>query len=655
MKPNDKYAKIKDFFMIIGMGLCIGALIVTAMLQFGPKPVEQPPASAPANTAEIATKLQAYFKDAKSAQKNESNFWGDMFDGGLKGEVVFDAEMNDVVVESAPNNAGSAGSATDNSSNNNNSEYIETTDNQVEGVIEADKIKRSDKYIYYLNKKTIQIFDINKENTKLLGSYTPKSAEHASAQEVCEFYLSKDCKTINMIIQYSTEKNGSLFDIINIDVTDPTNIKENKVITAPGTYASSRFTEDQLLVVSEFVVYEDDVDYEKEETFIPQNNVSGEMKPVDCATVVIPEKLTSARYVVVMTLNPNTLEVYGQKALLSYLTDIYATKDHLYLARTDYVDASKGSKTITQVECFEYNTKEIKSIGSVVVDGYIKDQWSMDEYDGIFRIVTTTNSFENIRGSWYDSQGLDYNLMRAWGDCNADLYCVDTKTWEVVGSVKQFAPPHEEVQSVRFDKTDAYVCTSIEMSDPVFFFDLSDVKNITYKETGTIEGYSSSLVNFGEGYLVGIGVENWSDFKIEVYEETDTDVKSVCTYKLKNTDYSLDYKSYYIDRENQIIGLGIDADDHYMYDVDIVVPQEEGAAVIGTPSIKPDEGTKHVDTEYIVLRFYDRELNEEIRTYLDGSIANMRGVYIDGYMYMFAENEFKVEALTINKAIRAGR
>ena len=640
MKPNDKYAKIKDFFMIIGMGLCIGALIVTVMLQFGPKPVEQPPASAPANTEEIATKLQAYFKDAKSAQKNESNFWGDMFDGGLKGEVVFDAEMNDAVVESAPNNAGSAGSATDNSSNNNNSEYIETTDNQVEGVIEADKIKRSDKYIYYLNKKTIQIFDINKENTKLLGSYTPKSAEHASAQEVCEFYLSKDCKTINMIIQYSTEKDGSLFDIINIDVTDPANIKENKSITATGTYDSSRFTDEQLLVVSEFVVDEEDVNYEKEETFIPQNNVSGEMKPVDCATVVIPEKLTSARYVVVMTLNPNTLEVYGQKALLSYLTDIYATKDHLYLARTDYVDASKGSKTITQVDCFEYNTKEIKSIGSVVVDGYIKDQWSMDEHEGILRVVTTTNSFSDVRGSWYDSNGLDHNLMRAWGDCNADLYCIDIKTWDIVGSVKQFAPPHEEVQSVRFDKTDAYICTSIEMSDPVFFFDLSDVKNITYKETGTIEGYSSSLVNFGDGYLLGIGVVNWSDFKVEVYEEKEDNVKSVCAYELNSADYSLDYKAYYIDRENQLVGLGIQNHNNYMYDVDIIVP-EEGAAIT-----KPStSGKEKNDTEYLLLKFENRELHEKLKTGLDGNVNNMRGVYIDGYMYMFAEEEFKVEKI----------
>lgn len=417
-------------------------------------------------------------------------------------------------------------------------------------------------------------------------------------------------------------------------------VVENKVVTATGTYNSSRFTEDQLLIVSEFVVCEDDVNYEKEETFIPCVNYDGEMKAIDCASVVVPEKLTSARYVVIMNLNPNTLEVYNQKALLSYLTDIYATKDHLYLARVDYLEESKNSKTITQIECFKYNSKEIKNLGSVTVDGYIKDQWSMDEHEGILRVVTTTNSFSDVRGSWYDSNGLDHNLMRAWGDCNADLYCIDTKTWDIVGSVKQFAPPHEEVQSVRFDGTDAYVCTSIEMSDPVFFFDLSNAKNITYKETGAIEGYSSSLVNFGDGYLLGIGVVNWSDFKVEVYEEKEDNVKSVCAYELKNADYSLDYKSYYIDRENQLVGLGIQNHNNYMYDVDVIVLEE--GAVITKPSTS---GKEKNDTEYLLLKFEDRELHEKLKTGLDGNINNMRGVYIDEYMYMFAEEEFKVEKI----------
>ena len=43
--------------------------------------------------------------------------------------------------------------------------YFETTDNQVNGIIESDIIKRSNKYIFYLDIYTLRVFDINKENT----------------------------------------------------------------------------------------------------------------------------------------------------------------------------------------------------------------------------------------------------------------------------------------------------------------------------------------------------------------------------------------------------------------------------------------------------------------------------------------------------------
>ena len=94
-------------------------------------------------------------------------------------------------------------------------------------------------------------------------------------------------------------------------------------------------------------------------------------------------------------------------------------------------------------------------------------------------------------------------------------------------------------------------------SDPVYFFDLSDLNNITYKETGNIDGFSTSLINMGNGYLLGIGQEDWNTFKVEIYKETETGVEGFCKYIQMRVDYSTDYKSYYIDRENQLIGLGL--------------------------------------------------------------------------------------------------
>ncbi|NCA92610.1 hypothetical protein EOM82_05085 [bacterium] len=174
-----------------------------------------------------------------------------------------------------------------------------------------------------------------------------------------------------------------------------------------------------------------------------------------------------------------------------------------------------------------------------------------------------------------------------------------------------FAPPGEEIRSVRFDKDVAYVCTSTDISafqitDPVFFFDLSDLNNITYKDTGTIEGFSSSLINLGNGYLLGIGRGDQWTLKIEVYEETEDGVRSVCSYDIYAAEYSTEYKSYYVDRTNQLIGLG-------------------------------------VSNRYILLLFDGYELVELVNVSLAGDNSIKRGVYIDGYMYMFGSYEYKVE------------
>jgi hypothetical protein len=200
----------------------------------------------------------------------------------------------------------------------------------------------------------------------------------------------------------------------------------------------------------------------------------------------------------------------------------------------------------------------------------------------------------------------------------------------VIASVKDFAPKGEDVQSVRFEGTNAYVCTAVnlqnEILDPVFFFDLSDLNNISYKETGTIEGMSTSLIDYGNGYLIGIG-NGTSDkygptlcLKIEVYKEVDDRVVCVCKYERAPIGFPDDYKAYYINREDRLIGFGYSSRD------------EEAETWIG---------------HYTLIKFdSERECFVELLTVsLDGYANDQRGVYIDGYMYMFGENDFKVEAV----------
>ena len=342
--------------------------------------------------------------------------------------------------------------------------------------------------------------------------------------------------------------------------------------------------------------------------------------PVD--DIIVPEELNSTRYTVVMQLDENALALEGTAACLSYSEDVYVSKDHIFLTRVfadikETDDRKKVRNAMTEISCFTYGGNSIEKKGTVTVRGYVKDQWSMDEYAGILRVVTTTNA-TNVYETSYDNGSVSADiLVTATGNSNASLYCVDLQSFQVVASLEDFAPPREEVRSVRFDKDTAYVCTSIEMSDPVFFFDLSDLNNITYKDTGTIEGFSNSLVNFGNGKLLGIGSGGWNIFKVEIYEETDNGVSGLCKYELEDVLYSRLYKSYYIDRENQLVGFSV-----------------------SDPNV-----TDRQPQRYIVLFFDGYDLVELLNVPLEGVVDFNRSVYIDGYMYLLGNYKLRVEKL----------
>ena len=510
--------------------------------------------------------------------------------------------------------------------------YKEITDNQVEGIIEADRIKRSDTHIYYLDGTTLRIYAIDKENTQEVGSYSLFDGDsmYISNLNQWEFYLSNDCKTVTAVTQYRT-KTGNNFDryveLISLDVSDPANIVQKENFRITGNYMSSRTANGSILLLTEFVISNKELDFDNERTFLPQINEGNGFYSISAEGIVSPDNLSSARYTVVMKLDEGTLDLKGTAAYLSYSENVYVSENHVFLthAFTDMsvlensVFPSNGlasekentfdtiiKDSMTEISCLTYGGDSFENKGSVTVRGSVKDQWSMDEYEGILRVFTTTNS-QIVRKQ---------NTIMT-GGINASLYCIDLSTLEVAASVIDFAPPNEAVRSVRFDQETAYVCTSIQLSDPVFFFDLSDLNHITYKDTGTIDGFSTSLINLGNGYLLGIGRGNrWDTFKIEVYEETAAGVRSVDSFEMENTNYSTEYKSYYVDRENQLVGIGT---------VDY--------------SYHPDR------SRYILLHFDGYGLVKLLDVPLNSTPENMRGVYIDGYMYMFGNNDFRVEKI----------
>ena len=479
--------------------------------------------------------------------------------------------------------------------------YVETTDNQTAGVIEGDLLKRTQSHTFYLRQTKdgrylLCAYDINGWDSKQVAQYEiALKNESGFYGDSAELYLSEDGKQGTVVLQSYQKEEGSwqrpYVTFIGLDISGLPQITETGRTYLSGSYISTRKVDGQFLAMSEFSVrYNPNFDNPAE--FLPQYGAYGQMQSVAAEDIHLPETLTSANYTLVCTLDEKTLQTQDSAAFLSYSQETYISQENLYFTRSYSEQEPREDYRYrwvdkTEITRLSYTGGTLEYKGAFSIDGTLKNRYSLDEYEGVLRAVTTCNASYPPR---------------------VNLYCVNVEDFSLLASVEDFAPKGETAESVRFDKDKAYVCTAIvvTLTDPVFVFDLSDLTNITYKDTGEIDGYSSSLINFGDGYLVGIGYDWARRLKIEVYAETSDGVVSVASY-VDDVEFSEDYKSYFIDRENGYIGLG-------------VYSENSGG-------------------EYRLFAFDGYRLDMIDSLYVFGDNAKKRGVVVDGFLYAFGEGE----------------
>ena len=536
---------------------------------------------------------------------------------GASGGATMDGNMN----SSAPENI-----------------YQETTDNQVAGVIEGDLLKRTDEYIFYLSQggtystgdENLLVYSIAGEDTALVSKTKiepPKDARYR--YDTPEMYLTQDGESLYYLQECTALRDDGLTCVYTIvttyDVSNPAQVTVSSQQALSGEYVSSRLIDGQLFVVTSYSV-KYGADYGVERDFVPQYGEWGNMQSVAAEDIYLPQTANSTRYTVIYELGGETLAVQDSVALLSYSTEVYVSGEHIFVtheyAETSEADGLKKSVRKTEISCISYAGEGLEVKGSAAVDGRVKNQYAMDEYQGILRVVTTTEESYTLVINNGNNVSVALNVQAP--KMNASLYCVDLSTFEIVGSVENFAPNGESAESVRFDKEKAYVCTAeiVVFTDPVYAFNLSNVQNITYVDTGVIAGYSTSLVNFTDGYLLGVGYDGKGDLKIEIYKETESNVESVCAVEYAAT-FSEEYKSYFIDRERGFIGLGV------MGDIDKTQAQS------------------WVDG-YLLFQFDGSSLTQVLDVediFLNGENEYKRATLIDGYFYMFSGLEFNVVPL----------
>ncbi len=361
------------------------------------------------------------------------------------------------------------------------------TNVQVDNVDEADIVKTDGKYIYYLKRdsKTIEIVDVDMR--KVVSKV--KFADDRNINNVEMFLHDSKLVVIEDDMKDSTtRKNGSLYETSAViyNISDKENINKEREVSTTGEYVDSRMIGNNLYFISnEYAYYNDEIPLPQYKDTIKNK----EYEKVECNDIYYLKGSEDSSYTLVTAFNINSDEKAKTKTFLGIGNTIYSSEENMYVTKTK-VNRKYNRKSLfsynynysTDIFKFKLMNNDIELVAKGEVKGGINNQFSMDEYNGYFRIATT-----------------DYNNKQK--ETN-NILILDDKLNKVGGITG--VEPGEKIYSVRFMKDVGYVVT-FKQIDPLLVIDLKDPKNPKIKGKLKIPGYSSYLHPYDENHIIGIG------------------------------------------------------------------------------------------------------------------------------------------------------
>ena len=487
------------------------------------------------------------------------------------------------------------------------------TNIQEAGVDEGDIIKTDGTWIYIL--KQDGSFSIVRANdgAPKVESTTKLEKTGLSNRELREMYLDGDRLIIvEEGICTALEKDNELYrtstgyqTVLSVwDITDRAQPEQIGMLRQDGYYKDSRKNGDFVYLFTSYMPYIAET-YE-ESTIVPR--INGD--EVAYNQFYLPEKPASENYLIISSMDiTKPEEVKDQKVLVSGADSFYVSTENIYVTNENY---NSGKDTVvTEIAKFHYKDGRITGVAAGSVKGYLNDSFSLNEYDGTLRVVST----------YYDEM---------WEEWNA-LYILDEKLQQL-SAIEDLAQG-ETIRSARFFGTTGYFVT-FRQTDPLFSVDLSDPENPKVLGELKISGFSSYLHFYGENLLLGIGYEadentgSTTGLKLSMFDISDpANVKEVSRTVLPGMTWCPaieDYKSILVDPDKNLIGFYCDKR-YFVYSYD-----ETGGF-----------------TRKLLCDFYGDEflgVSDQSEQGTSGIAAtvdydNMRGLYIGDYLYL-AGNDF---------------
>ncbi|MDE6110547.1 MAG: beta-propeller domain-containing protein [Eubacterium sp.] len=433
----------------------------------------------------------------------------------------------------------------------------EHSNNQTNGVVDADTVVTDGRYIYYSDENSswdgnfsvLRIYRVNGSETEFVAEINT-DAENSKIF-IKDMFLYNNRLVVN-ITNYNKDAYISHSDDLALtriyDVSNPEKPKLVSEFSQTGEYISAKMIGNIAYVVSSYSVPENAKDHR-----IPEIANGNEKAEIKAENITYFDDACNAQYAVISPINIETGERAGEtKAVLGASKYVYCTKDSIYLLKYSVEFGQQYLAEVSELNTDELsiiradiNNGEILFTASGKVNGYIDSVNVMNERNGFFTIITTK----------LDKQ--DKPIANT-------LYVLD-ENLKVVGKTEDFAAG-KRVQAALFTDNKAYV--SLFYVENVFaVVDLSNKAKPVIENSLEFNGSIMKLVPINKNQILGLGRpvefddDNWyehglklvlldvSSENIKIIDDFETD-----TYSLKGL-YDTDLL---IDDENNSYIIPID-------------------------------------------------------------------------------------------------
>ena len=375
------------------------------------------------------------------------------------------------------------------------------TNAQVAGVDELDTVKNDGTYIYTVTNNTVAIvlaYPVTDAklmahvsvNGSLQGIFVEGNRLVVVSQHYQQYPLpftgtvqsgmGASIAVYPIFLNYPQTTSLSIFDISNHSSPVLTT-----TLVVNGTLAGARLIGDYAFLVATQPVYCTGP------IVLPVNVVDGRALMMGVASVYhsdiadVSHSFTTVVGINVTQVNPTpAAEIF----LIGTSSNIYVSLHQIYLTQPIWSQVEQ-----TAVHRISIDGGSISYQATGTVSGHVLNQFSMDEYNGNFRIATTGYRFNQVASTGSVSSTYVQKT---------NLYVLDSGL-HIIGRLEGLSPG-EAFYAARFMGDRAYLVTFQRM-DPLFVIGLQDPTQPKVLGQLNIPGVSDYLQPYDETHLIGLG------------------------------------------------------------------------------------------------------------------------------------------------------